>query len=402
MPTKKPFGKKQVFFSLGVILFALFLWLVLGGGVAEIMDATGPPPTDPQVRRDWLADTIKPEDPTIVVIDEKLPSWNKLNTTNTTLPARTYPKYIKATQTYGTLPNLVESLYFGDTLRDLGINTQFVHANYWYKEDKLKLWYHDYQSGMPLSQDKSKRALVHNILASRQEGFAVILFPDYHDLEDGGMERLGVTLDKLQVILESVALDIAKIAEEYNVEYLVPVNQIEAILSSNNYSAEDTLAQTNAFYARVIPKLREIYSGKLYYKMGGMRGWDHFDQISIEGADIFGFTGCYNANQHNLDFITRDIKDSATQASKMSKEYGIPWTNAEFIVSYSENFGPSSFNNEPTTPLPIENYYQVALTAFDKYGTSASGFTVHSLLSDGQVYNTPAMDLLKEFFASKP
>ena len=52
-----------------------------------------------------------------------------------------YPLFIKALQTYGPTSNLVEVLYFGDVLKDLGVNTQFVHALHWYKGGELKLWY---------------------------------------------------------------------------------------------------------------------------------------------------------------------------------------------------------------------------------------------------------------------
>jgi hypothetical protein len=52
--------------------------------------------------------------------------------------------------------------------------------------------------------------------------------------------------------------------------------------------------------------------------------------------------------------------------------------------------------------LPIQDYYQAGLAAFDQYAipAGAQGFTIHSLLSSGQVYNTPAMPIIKDFFAS--
>ena len=284
------------------------------------------------------------------------PSFNSLAT------KRVYPRFIKATQTYGPFSNLVEVLYFSDVLKDLGINTQFVHAFYWYRGGEFKLWYDQFDKPKTLSQDEARRALVYNILLAKQQGLAVILFPDYFQLEDGGMAELGID-DDLETHLEGIALDLAEIAERYDVEYFVPVNQIEMILDSNGFETAEAQARTNAFYTNVVPKVRQVYSGKIMYKMGGFGDWGNYDQISLAGADIFGFTGCYNSNRDSLERVTQDIKESSVQANRLSQQYGIPWINAEFVAS-DENLESTSSNDQPVTPASLEEYYRTGLAAF--------------------------------------
>ncbi len=354
------------------------------------------PPEDPEARKAWLSENIDSMSKEFISIDYEVPSWKELNQINQSLE-RKYPKYIKAVQTYGTLPNLVEVLYFGDVLEDLGVNTQFVHANYWFKKGDFKLWYLGYDRPKDMSQDESKRALVHNILLAKEQGLAVILFPDYFQLEDGGMTELNIS-DDLESHLETIALDLAQIAEEYNVEYLVPSNQIEMILDSNGYSVEEAQQRTNAFYASIVPKIRQIYSGKIMYKMGGFSKWSNYDGISLNGADIFGFTGCYNRNKDEISFVVPDIRTAAAQANKLSQKYGIPWINAEFVISDDEILVD---NRRVAQMMPIEDYYQSGLDAFKTYGRNAVGFTIHSLLGSGKVYDTKAMPLIKEFFATR-
>ncbi len=391
---------KVIFMFLGlllvvVVLSAVLIFFLYSGPRSFLEDTVGPPPSDPETRKQWLAEKIKPMDKTLLVIDEKLPSWKELKQMNKSLGAkRNYPKFIKATQTYGTLPNLVEVLYFSDTLKYLGVNTQFVHANYWFKKGEFEFWYQDFKNARLLNQDESKRALVYNIMLAKKQGLAVILFPDYFELENGGMARLNISND-LEKRLEIIALEIAQIAEEYNVEYLVPVNQIEMLFESNGYDIKEAQQRTNAFYASVVPKIRKIYTGKIMYKMGGFQRWSNYDGISLKGADIFGFTGCYDHNRDDVDRVVMDIKESATQANKLSTKYGVPWFNAEFVVS-NEN---SHRSNNST--FRIENYYRAGLAAFNKHAVpaGAKGFTVHSLLSSGQVYGTPAMSMIKKFFA---
>ncbi len=156
--------------------------------------SVGPPPQDPEARKAWFSENLKPMGKTVIVLDEKLPSWKELDEMNQSLSVKkNYPQFIKAVQTYGTTTNLVEILYFGDVLKDMGVNTQFVHANHWFKSGKFELWYFDYSKPKDLNQDGSRRALVHNILLAKQQGLAVILFPDYFQLEDGGMTKLGIS-----------------------------------------------------------------------------------------------------------------------------------------------------------------------------------------------------------------
>lgn len=122
--------------------------------------------------------------------------------------------------------------------------------------------------------------------------------------------------------------------------------------------------------------------------------------ISLEGADIFGFTGCYNKNNHDLNFITRDVKEASAVAGKISRKFNIPWINAEFVVTDQQSYNNTGQN---TTDYTLAEYYQTGFTAFNRYAypQGAKGFTVHSFLMDGKVYDTPAFPVIKAFFSSK-
>jgi hypothetical protein len=391
--------KKKFILTLVVVVALLLLGEFVFGGPGGPFEK---PPTDSVERKAWLSQKIKSQSKDVVNLDHKTPSWKELNETAASLPQEnTYPKFIKALQTYGTEANIAEVLYFGDEIKDLGVNTHFIHFPYHMSGGKLKHFFVKTSGPFPASMDEAKRITVDTILMAKSLGLSVIFFPDYHDLEDGGMEKFNISADELEDMLEKVTLELAPLAEEYNVDYFVPVNQIEAILSSNNYSKEKTVKRTNAFYARIIPKLKELYTGKIMYKMGGIGGWSPYEDISLEGADLFGFTGCYNKNNHDLDFVTADIKEASGIAGKLSRKYNIPWINAEFVVTDQQ-----SYNNfgENTKDYSLAEYYQAGFKAFNRYAVNqgATGFTVHSFLMDGKIYDTPAFPIIKTFFASKP
>ena len=170
-------------------------------------NAIGPPPADPEARKAWISENVDNMNiERFVRIDYEVPSWKELEQINRSLEGKkNYPKFIKAVQTYGTLPNLLEVLYFGDVLDDIGVNTQFIHANYWFRDGELALWYLGYDKPEDLSQDEAKRALVHNILLAKQQGLAVILFPDYVQLENNGM-LAAQEIDGARKVLNAAAL----------------------------------------------------------------------------------------------------------------------------------------------------------------------------------------------------
>jgi len=167
--------------------------------------------------------------------------------------------------------------------------------------------------------------------------------------------------------------------------------------TSNSYSATETRDRFNFFYSNVIPKVRNVYSGKVMYKMGGFNDWSNYDGVSLAGADLFGVTVCGRAP--SPDSVKFDVESSTKQAVKMSKEFGIPWIGAEFVVN---NPGDQMLVfDEVKTDYPVENLYAVGLDKFEELGGFASGFTVHSLLGAGKIYDTPAYPLVKDFFATK-
>jgi hypothetical protein len=391
--------KKKIFVSIFIIAAILLIGeFVFGGPIGGSYEK---PPVDPTARKQWLSERIVSGSKDTINLDHQVPSWKELKKMNESLPQRSeYPKFLKALQTYGPEANIAEVLYFGDVLQDLGVNTYFVHAAHHMSGGKLKLFYPKGSNPMLKSQDEAKRTIVHTIILARQQGLAVVLFPDYHDLEDGGMERFEVSND-LEERLKKISLEYAQIAEDYNVEYFVPVNQIEAILFSNNYQVDKIVKRTNVFYADVIPQVREIYSGKIMYKMGGLGDWDPYEDISLAGADIFGFTGCYNKNNHDLNFITADIKAASATAGKLSRKYDIPWINAEFVITDQQSHMNKGTNAQKYS---LEEYYQTGISGFNRYAATqgAVGFTVHSLLMDGKIYGTAAFPLVKDFFSSKP
>jgi len=334
-----------------------------------------------------------------VNVDYKEPSWSDLEKLKKEISLqRKYPRFMKTVMEMGANANTVNMLYFSDELKDLGVNTYVIlpHYSFQYskKKGELALFYSDFDSPGLLNEDEAKRALIHTILMAKQQGLSVILMPDYPDLEAGGMGKMK-NPEGFENVLETIALSLAEIAEEYGVEYLVPANAIEMLLYDNDYPLDEVYGRTNEYNANIVPKIRQIYSGKIMYKMGGLGNWERYKNISLEGADLFGFTGCY-ANESW--FIANDIKGMAQTADWLSNKYNVPWMNIEFFVRNEKDqlrdFG------EIKVSVPIEEAYQAGIESFKANAQNAVGFTITSWLGVGKVRGTEAVPLLKEFFAT--
>lgn len=392
--------KRTVIIIGGIVLVFVVGSIIFGGPENPFTSFGEPryekPPEDPQERREWISQNFDITKHEQLLIDYQVPTRKEIETIkSSTSLARNYPKKINGVFEMGFTSNVMNLLYFGDELADVGVNTHFIAPLYQFKNGQLEYFMSDFNKHGLMNDDKAERAIAHALLMAKQQEVAVVLMPDYPDFEDGQMEGK-ITADEMERQFEEIALNLAKIGEEYNVEYLVPTNQIEMILHSNGFGLEEIYQRTNNYYARVVPKIKQIYSGKILYKMGGLGEWERYNNISLEGADLFGFGNCYT---HEPDFISQDINQMAQIANKMSQKAGIPWMVTEFWVRTKAD--QLRDLGEIRVDYPFEEYYQAGIESFKKNAKEAIGFTVTSWLGVGKVRDTDAVPLIEEFFASR-
>ena len=364
-----------------------------------IQNMTEKPPEDPALRKDWVAEKVLTSiyDHDNFNMGYKIPSQRELNKLKKQISLeRVYPKFMNSIMEYGTDTYTANLLYFEDELKDLGINTFVVLPLYHVENGRLEFFFPNPSGGpMLLSDDKAKRSIAHSILMAKQQGYTVILMPDYPDFENGGFADL-TNPDDFEAEIERITLELAPIAEEYGAEYLAASNAIEMLMVGNGYELDEVYDRTNAYNKSIVPKIKELYSGKIMYKMGGIGNWQSYKNISVKGADLFGFTGCFESG---INLIKSDIRQAAQVADIMSKRDGVPWMNIEFFVrtekDHLRDFGKLK------EVLPMKEAYDVGLAAFKTYSSKAIGFTITGWLGAGKIRGTEAVPLVKEFFESK-
>lgn len=306
---------------------------------------------------------------------------------------RHYPTTIKAVFDPGAISNSIDLLYYSDELADLGVNTFWVIGEYRMKNYKAYQFSPNFNHlGFPqlLSDNNANKVLAWRMLLAKKLGFATILIPDYPSLFNVG--RQNFELSKVEPELKRVALELAKIAEDYGVEYFAPVNEYNHLLISNGYTMDEIVQHEQSFYGDLLPKIRRIYHGKIVIKNGAVNDWNNFKRESMVGADLFGvgngFTGVRTRE---------NMEPKVLAANTVSARDNVPWFETEFLVY--RPIDQERWLGYIESRAPMENTYKEGLDIFEKQAKGAVGFTFMGWTGVGRIRGTPASEVMKNFYS---
>jgi hypothetical protein len=107
---------------------------------------------------------------------------------------------------------------------------------------------------------------------------------------------------------ESAIIELAKIAEEEQVEIFSPMNEPDYKLG---------IRRSSTWGQEILPKIKKVYSGKILWNGSLARAFDSGKRIDFSGYDIAGFTvfpwrGLGNYNQL-IDFYLETIRRQAKE-----------------------------------------------------------------------------------------
>jgi hypothetical protein len=229
---------------------------------------------------------------------------------------RRFQSPVKGVWEPGPAYNRIGVTYFVDDYKALGVNAYSVTPKYSHDENKQLIHTIDRAIGGAADNET-----IGNVIKAKKAGLQVVLVAhDLYDLFPDANSNKGerVRAEDYSTQLEETALKWARVAEEYKAEYFVPVNEFEYVLYENGYSAEEACAATNALYARVIPRVREIFKGKIYCRVGGMDA--KFACMNFSQCDVFGFTYGFSGSAYQTNFRAL-FQAGETAFSRCNKPY---------------------------------------------------------------------------------
>lgn len=302
---------------------------------------------------------------------------------------RKYVSKIRSTWEPGAPYNRLAVHYFADELKDLGVNAYHVIPSYVVDPNKKVVL-----STQRFTGEQAMEEVISNILRAKKEGFAVVLVAgDYYPLFMHGREsnfpfppldKAPINMDDYEYQIEEEAIKWAKIVEEYKVEYYAPVNEFEYYMYDNGYPIKEIHDRTNRFYSRVIPKVRQLYSGKIYCKVGSMDA--QFDGISFKLCDIFG-VGYGTMTEPPSQFAAK-VASSIRMAETVSARDGVPYIYGELFTTHN-------------SVASFKEYYTAAAQAYKEDAKTSQGLVFMGWVQDtNDVRGTEAVPVIKELFKS--
>ncbi len=297
--------------------------------------------------------------------------------------SRNYPAVIKGNWEPSTneMTKILNSEV--EELKELGVNTVSIVLEYNLNKD-----------GSYYLED-SEEFYISQLKKAKKAGFAVLVSPNFvgasgHNYAEEG---INIDLDRHLKNSEEVALKWAKIAEEYQAEYFAPQNEFNGPIRGNfaEKGAEEARI-TSEWHKEMLPKLKEVFTGKLMAKLDEPR-----EGIDVSGYDYVGQTISHgNGNLKN-------VRNHLITEYKVLKEIGEK-SNAKWLVSeaWFPYGGPwyAATENEDGVSLDElqDDYYKMSLEEYQKAGGKDYIF-IAWLMPGMEIKDRPAETVIREYFA---
>jgi hypothetical protein len=248
-----------------------------------------------------------------------------------------------------------------------------------------------------------REGLIQSLTRAKSNGFSVFLATDV--VLGDRLPLEGTPGEKLQSYLQSseqVVLEWAEIAEKYKVEYFGLENELndrfdhpdfpEAIQAQQGAALRIKLA--NKWYARMLPKVREIFSGKVVAKFGAMDA-----SLDVPGYDYFAFT--LDHYQLDLDHFRESVRRDYERAAKVASSSGVDWFVGETYFFYTEKHLKLDLAEEKRLKDLQDDYFDTALEEFIQFDGAPKpvGFIFGGYLTEGQaIQGRPAEKVIEKYY----
>jgi hypothetical protein len=278
-----------------------------------------------------------------------------------------------------------------DELKEVGVNTVSVAAEYDFKKD-----------GTHYMREGVEEEIRSNIILAKEEGFAIWLAVSFiggGDIKSYEERGINVTQDEYLKASEEVALIWAETAEEFNVEYFGPQNELDCMLKTNFEDNGTTRASILAeWYKQILPKVRKTFTGKVVAKFCWVE-----ENIPETASDYIGYDYVGMAISHgnmNLENYREHIKEQFKRIIDLTFGSNCEW----MVLEAWHPFGIAMFDkNEAGESLDElqDEYYEVLTSEYLQIEEiEPSGFFFHSWIMPGSnVKGRDAEDVLKDFFS---
>ncbi len=182
----------------------------------------------------------------------------------------------------------------------------------------------------------------------------------------------------------ALIIEEAKFAQQRNVEFF-SLGEPDHLLP--NSRDQERAALVNWFKGYVLPKLRAVYNGKVYYQIGDAVVWD-FTKLNASGLDFFGVL---IGGECNLEQFKQTVDNVYAKAEQLASEQNTPWVISELWIN--KRYEDCTVEREP--------YYEYIFSKPSRHliGIMIDTWNVDEPGFETSIKGTPAEQVIEDFFA---
>lgn len=283
-----------------------------------------------------------------------------------------------------------------DRIKEMGVNTVSLSLDYNFNPDG---------SYFTIDRDKT----LSNLVRAKELGFAIHFMPSLgrKELYDFEKEGIDMTKEKFLDKCDEIAVETAKIAEDFGVEFYSPMSELDGIVQTNfagdvpwEERFEETAIVVGAWYKRILPKVKAVYKGKVATKFGRTEQEMADRADDYMGYDIIG-TSSGHAN-FGMEHFKGDTIKEFNRTSYIAKVNNCTWAVVEAWFPIGGPFWPVSVNEDGESLDQLQDeYFRVSIEEYMNYNENAVGYVFHSwTMPISPVKDRPSEQLLKDFFSN--
>lgn len=283
--------------------------------------------------------------------------------------------------------SLAESLLIKERL---AANTYSTQIHYHYQNGKFDLGVTG-PKGTPIVPDALVwKDVKDQLKAAKNSGFAVNLMITWGYQGHVELKDKKDLLNFLKAFEEAL-VEVAKVAEEYQVEYLSLYEPDHMIRDQKFTIPESEMVEIiNQYKEETLAKVRAVYNGQLYYQIGDPQAWD-FRQLDVSGLDFFGVL---IGGSPNFEDFKKKIDLVFSRAGELSTNSGVPWIISELWIG-------KEYKGVGVNRIPYFEYvFEKSKTSKNLKGIVVDTWNVDEAGFETAVKDTRAEEAVKNFFAS--
>jgi len=256
---------------------------------------------------------------------------------------------------------------------------------------------HLYENGQFRSCDpypeQMYEAIGSEISAAKKAGLAIDLGVSWGK---GGTVKLADSreLERFLKEYKEILVKDAEFAERYKVE-LFSLNEPDHLIEEQPFhiSEDKKIAIINEYKKDVVPRIRAVYNGKIYYQIGDAGVWD-FAKLDVSGLDFFGVLIGGSCNFYDFKSM---VDRPLVRAESLSEKSGLPWIISELWIN--KKYDEMAFCDLNGKRGPYYQYiFEKAKSSKNLMGVMVDTWNVNEPGFEASVKDTPAEQTIRDSF----